>query len=324
MKKHLQNIALSVICFLFVVVLNFALLRLLPGDPIAYLTGMDEEGLSAEQYEFYRRELHLDENVFSQFGYYLEDIFDGSLGYSFKKQATVSDLISSRVSATMQISLLATVLSCGLALVWGLASGAKRGLLDKISTPLNVLTNTFPTFLIGICLMIFLCFDARIFPYMGLNSDGVTAGTTEYFFDRLYHLFLPVLTLVIAMTPSRYLLMRNSAQSAMKEKYVLFAMQRGLSPRKIRYGYILPNVVQPYVAMTGITVGASVGGSVIIENLFSIKGMGTLLTEAANSLDYPLMQGVLFVTASVALAAIIVTDVICIVIDPKIRTEGKR
>lgn len=324
MRKYVKNIIICLICFLAIVVLNFALPRLVPGDPVAYLTGMDEGGMSVAQYEYYRHALHLDENVFVQFGYYLKSLFDGTLGYSYKKDMTVASLIGARIGVTLQISLIAAVISSCVALFWGIAAGSKNGITDKISTPLNVFVNTLPAFLVGMILIVVCCFEMKIFPYSGLNSVGVEVGTAEYFFDRIYHLILPILVLVISLTPSRYLLIRNNVRSIMTEKYVLFAKQRGLSAECVKIRYILPNVIQPFLTSVGMTVGASIGGSAIIENLFSIGGMGTLLMDAVYSVDYPLMQGILFVTTSIALLMIIVTDVVCIVVDPKSKKRGAK
>ena len=167
--------------------------------------------------------------------------------------------------------------------------------------------------------MILLCFKNRWFPYTGLNTPDITAGTAAYLADRIHHLILPVLTLTIAATPSRFLLMRNTVSQAVEEKYVLYAKERGLPDRTIKFSYILKNIAQPFIAMVGMSVSLCVGGSVVIENIFSINGMGGLLTEAVYTLDYPLMQGILFVTTLIMALSIITTDIVCILIDPKVR-----
>ena len=123
MRREWRSILTAVICFLLVIVLNFLLPRLLPGNPLAYLTGISEEGLTTVQEEYYVHALHLDESLFSQFIHYIESIFNGTLGYSFKKEATVSTLISGRIWPTLKISIPAIVISSLLGLVLGLASG---------------------------------------------------------------------------------------------------------------------------------------------------------------------------------------------------------
>ena len=105
MKKYRKNLILALVCFLIVIVLNFFLPRLLPGNPIAYLTGFSEEDMTPAQVAYYRQALHLDKPVFVQFGYYLRSLADGTLGYSFKKEAAVSALIGQRLGYTLQITL---------------------------------------------------------------------------------------------------------------------------------------------------------------------------------------------------------------------------
>ena len=181
-----------------------------------------------------------------------------------------------------------------------------------------------PTFLIALIFMILFCFRQRWFPYAGLNSANTAPGTGAYWMDRIHHLFLPVLTLTVASAPSRYLLMRNTVSQVTEEKYVLYARERGLSDRKIQYSYIFKNIAQPFITMVGMSVSTCIGGSLVIENIFSIGGMGSLLSEAVYSLDYPLMQGILFVTTAIMTVSIVITDLICIWIDPKVRLEGGR
>ena len=323
MKKYGKNLILALVCFLIVVALNFFLPRLLPGNPIAYLTGFSEEDMTPAQVTYYRQALHLDKPVSVQFGYYLRSLLDGTLGYSYKKEAAVSALIGQRLGYTLQITLPAVFLSTLLGLLWGLHCGYRKGsTFEKLSTTFQIIVNTMPTFLIALVLMILFCFRQRWFPYTGLNSAGAVPGTIGYLRDRVHHLILPILTLTIASAPSRYLLMRNTVSQVTEEKYVLYAKERGLSDRKIKFGYILKNVAQPFITMVGMSVSTCIGGSLVVENIFSIGGMGELLSDAVYTLDYPLMQGILFVTTAIMTISIVATDLICILIDPKVRLGG--
>ena len=320
MKKYMKNITIALICFLIVVILNFALPRLLPGNPIAYLSGFAEEEMTVSQYEYYYDALHLGDSTFEQFLHYIASLLDGSLGFSFKKNAVVSSLIRRRLDCTLQLTVPGVVLSTVLGLIWGLDCGYRKdSLMDRLSTSTLIVMNTVPTFLIALVLVILLCFKNRLFPYTGLSSPGMIPGQPGFLADRLHHLILPVLTLTLSALPSRFLLMRNTVRRASNEKYVLYARQRGLSDRTIKYKYILKNISQPFITMVGMSVSLCVGGSLIIENIFSIDGMGALLTEAVYTLDYPLMQGILFVTTFIMAVSIIVTDIICILIDPRVR-----
>lgn len=324
MKKYLKHIITALVCFLFIVILNFALPRLLQGDPIAYLTGFDEEEMSAELYNYYYHALHLDENIFVQFGFYLKSLFDGTLGYSYKAERVVSSLINERIGYSLQITIPAILISLALGLFLGMHSGYKKeSSFDKISTTSLIFVNSIPAFAIALVLVITLCVQAQLFPYSGLNGLNAKPGTIQFFFDRIYHLILPILSIVISTLPSRYLLVRNTTAKFVDDKSVLYAKQRGLSDRKIKYNYMLKNTIQPYISMAGTAIGSSIGGSIVVENIFSINGVGGLLNSAIYTLDYPLMQGILFVTAFFMIICVILSDLICIIIDPKIK-KGAR
>lgn len=324
MKDYKKNMLLALVCFLLVVVLNFFLPRLLPGDPVAYLTGFSEQDMTPAQIAFYEDALHLNEPLPVQFGLYLRSLLDGTLGYSYKKDADVSALIGEKIGYTLQITVPSVLLSAGLGLLWGLRCGYKKdSFADRFSTTALIILNAIPTFLIGLGLMIVFCFQNRLLPYAGLNSPEAVRGTAGYSLDRALHLLLPVATLTLAALPGRYLLVRNLAADASDGKDILYAKQRGLSDHVIRRDYLLHAVAQPFLTMLGMSVSLCVGGSVVIEKIFSIGGMGSLLTEAVYTLDYPLMQGILFVTTCIMVLSILFTDALCLLIDPRRRLEGQ-
>ena len=322
MRKYYKDTLTALVCFFVVLILNFLLPRLLPGDPIAYLTGFSEEEMTVKQIENYRMALHLDDSIPVQFLHYLKSIADGRLGYSFKKEAYVITLIGARLASTLQITLPAVIITSGLALLLGLRSGMKKGgLTDRMLTPSLVLLNTIPSFLIGIVLLIILAFRFRLFPYTGLSSAGIPKNSPAYFFDRIRHLFLPVMTLVLTQLPSRYLLVRNLAATVSDSKYILYAKTRGLGRRRVMFSHILPNIAPPFINMVGLSVGSTIGGAMVIENLFSISGMGTLLTDAVYSLDYPLIGGILFVTTAFMTLSVIAADGLCLLAAPNARRK---
>lgn len=320
MKKYVKHIVVALICFLLILVLNFVLPRALSGDPIAYLTGFEEEEMSAEKYEYYYHALHLDESIWVQFGYYLLSIFDGTLGYSYQQQATVSALILEKLGYSLQITIPATLISIIIGLFWGLNSGYKKeGLKDKISTSAIVMLNALPGFAIALILAITLGVQLKWFPYVGLSSSGIQVGTWQYLVDRMYHLILPITAVVLASLPSKYLLVRNTVAKFVDDKSVSYAKQRGLGNGKIKRDYVLKNVAQPFVTMVGSSIGSCVGGAIVVESIFSIKGIGGLLNQAVYSLDYPLMQGILLITTLSIVVCVTLSDIVCILIDPRVK-----
>ena len=325
MTKYRKDVLTALLSFSFVIILNFILPRILPGDPIAYLTGFAEEDMTVKQYEYYEDALHIKAPVPEQFFFYLKSLADGSLGYSYKKEATVRSLIFNRLGHTLQITLTSVCFTSIIALMLGLSSGLSKGSrFDRAFTTSSVILNTVPTFMIGIILLLFFAFRKKWFPYANLSSMGVRKGTLAFIIDRSWHLFLPVLTLVLAQLPSRFLLVRNLAANISEEKYILYAKTRGLSRRTIKYHYIFPNIAAPFINIVGMSVGSALGGALVIENLFSINGMGTLLTEAVYSLDYPLIQGILFVSTAFMTLSIILADGLCLLVNPKIRKKERK
>ena len=186
MKDYRKNMRLALVCFLLVVVLNFFLPRLLPGDPVAYLTGFSEQDMTPAQVAFYEEALHLNKPLAAQFGYYLRSLLNGTLGYSYKKDAAVSALIGEKIGYTLQITVPAVLLSAGIGLLWGLRCGYKKdSLADRLSTTALIILNAVPTFLIGLGLMIVFCFQNRLLPYTGLNSPEAVRGTVGYAWDKV-------------------------------------------------------------------------------------------------------------------------------------------
>ena len=322
MKRYTEHMLTALVCFLLVVILNFALPRMLPGDPVAYLTGFDEEEMQEDRYAYYRNALHLDESLPVQFRYYIASLLDGSLGYSYKKEARVWDLIKTRMGASLQISLPAAVLSLALGLVWGLSCGYRKGKAgDRISTGGLLILNALPEFAAALILLILFAFKWPLFPYAGLSSGMTEGGSFAFLADRIHHLILPWLALILATLPSRYLMVRSSTAAFAGDKSVQYARQRGLSNRTIKYRYILKNIAQPYITMAGTAIGTCFSGSLVIESIFSVKGVGDLLNEGVYALDYPLLQGVLFVSTACMVVCILISDLVCILIDPKVRKQ---
>lgn len=316
MKKYVKHIITAIVAFMFVVVLNFALPRLMPGDPVHMLTGSDVEVISPETYDYYYSALGLDKPITEQFGMYLASIFNGSLGYSYHYNMTVAELLTGRITVTMQIAIPAVVISALLAVFMGLFAARRRQhMLDTVIASVNVFVQAVPAFLIAMVLLIVFSFKLGWFPYGNLNSPN-TEGM-GFFADRLWHLFLPVLTMVLAQTPSRYLLLRNTAAAAAEEKYVMYAEARGLPRGKIDRAYIFRNICQPFVTMMGTGFGAVLAGSVVVEMIFSVNGMGELISTAITNRDYPVLQGCLFVIAAITVVACVLTDIICLLLEPR-------
>lgn len=316
----IKKIAVSLGCLLLITIFNFALPRLMPGDTVLMLVGMDEELVTEEQYDYYMEKTGSSRPVTEQFFDYLSGILHGDLGYSYHHNASITSLIASRLPNTLMLALPAVIISSLLAMVLGCIMGMHRGSpAEGAVTSLSILADAFPSFLLGLLLISLFSFRLGWLPSGALNSIRVPSGSFASAFDRIKHLILPVSTLVIGSFPSKYFMVCNTVARQRDEKYVLYAKSRGLSDTRIAFLHIFPNICQPFLTMVGMNIGFIVSGSLIIENIFSIKGMGSLISQAITNRDYPVLQGVLFVSALVIVAANILTDVICVAIDPKVR-----
>ncbi len=319
MRKKLLT---SLICLLVIVVFNFALPRLMPGDTVLMLVGLDEDMVSETEYQYYLEKTGADRPLGEQFWDYLTGILTGDLGYSYHHNAPITQLIARRLPATLQIALPAVLLSSAIALGLGCLMGMRKGgRLETCVTAAQIMADAIPAFLLGLLLIALFAFQLRWLPMGSLNSIRVPDGFWGALGDRVKHLTLPVLTLVIGAVPPKYLMVCHTVAKQRGEKYVLYARSRGLSNRQIVFRHILPNICQPFLTMVGMSVGFIVSGSLVIENIFSIKGMGGLISQAITARDYPVLQGCLFVSALVIVAANLLTDLLCVALDPKVRCK---
>ncbi len=317
MKKKL---VISLLCLVFITLFNFALPRLMPGDTVLMLVGMDEEMVSDAEYAHYAERLGVNDPLPVQFWRYLKGILTGDLGYSYHHNAPISELIAARLPNTLQITLPAILLSSAAAMVLGCLMGMRRGSpVERGVTGLQILADALPSFLLGLLLLALFAFRLGWLPMGALSSVRPPQGALAAFWDRVLHLILPVTTLVIGSTPAKYLMVCNMVARQKDEKYVLYARSRGLSDARIAFGHIFPNICQPFLTMIGMNIGFIVSGSLVIENIFSIKGMGALISTAITARDYPVLQGCLFVSALVIVAANLLTDLVCVAVDPKVR-----
>ncbi|MDR2501666.1 MAG: ABC transporter permease [Oscillospiraceae bacterium] len=316
MIQSVRGLLSALVCLLVIVSVNFFLPRLMPGDPVLMLTGLEDDLVSEAEYRMYREKLGVDDPLYAQFGRYVSALLRGNLGYSYHYKRGVGDMIAERLSNTLSITLPAVALSSALAMLLALYAGSKRGsAADSVLTGGAIIINAVPGFLIGMLIITLFAYKLGWLPFGGLASAAPKNALT----DRLSHLVLPITALSLGAMPGKYLILRNQTAAAIDEKYVIYARARGISERRIRFCHIFRNVSQTFVTMIGLNVGFVLSGSLIAENLFSIRGMGQLMTASIAARDFPTMQGCLFVSALAVISADIVTRLVCIAIDPKVR-----
>lgn len=316
-----RRAAVALLCLLLMVLVNFFLPRLMPGDPVLMLTGMDEAAISAAQYDAYRVKLGLDKPLGTQLGDYLRGVASGDLGYSYHYNEPVTALLLRRIPATLQLAVPAVVFSSLLAVGLGCAMGYRQGsIVERATSSLMLLLDAVPGFLLAMVAVYLFAFTLGWLPLGGLASIVPPQSTTAALADRLWHLALPVTVLTLGSLPGKYMLVQRAVAAEGDSRYLLYARARGLSSWRVQYLHIFRNICPPFVAMLGVNIGLILAGSMVCEAIFSINGMGELFYSAVSARDFPVMQGCLLVTAVTVIVATLAADLAVLLIDPKARS----
>jgi peptide/nickel transport system permease protein len=302
-----------------VVTILFLIFRLMPGNPLAaYIS----EALDAEQQEQITRLFGLDRPLWQQYVIYLGNLLHGELGLSFHQRAPVWDIVTGVLPNTLALTLTGLTLAYAFGVTAGAFLAWKRGsLIEGIAIPLVLAARAAPEFWIGMVLLAVFSFSLGWFPSGGANSPGVFyagewARLTSA--DFLAHLFLPALTLALYLQGLPLLLMRSSMLEVMNEDFVTMARMKGFSEWRTVMRHAARNALLPVVTAFALGVGATVGGYVVVEIVFSWPGLGKLLVNAVASSDYPLAQGAFLLVAIVQITMNLIADLLYALLDPRV------
>lgn len=306
----------------FMLVFNFFLFRVLPGDPVRTLAR--NRLVSEEQINQLRETLGLDQPLPLQFVTYLQNTMTGELGLSFRYRQPVAELILDRLGPTLVLVGTSTVLATVIGLWIGVRSAWDRGSrFDKLSTGGSLTLYAMPEWWLGLLLLAVLAVGLGpipgIFPVGGLISPGVDATSWAGVLDQAWHLVLPVLTLTLAYLAEYALIMRSSLLDEMGSDYLVTARAKGLRDIEVRRRHAVPNALLPATTLVALNLGFIVSGAITVETVFSVPGLGLLTTEALEVPDFPLLQGTfLFFSAAVILANL-AANLLYVYLDPRVR-----
>lgn len=334
-SRLLWSLIRAVATIWFVATLLFFLFRLMPSNPIDVFVqeAVVMRGLSIDQAHAEAAALFavdLDRPVFLQYLDYMRQLATGNLGESLVSPGTsVSSIITTFLPWTLLTVGTALLISFTLGVVLGTLSAYFRGsVLDHVVSAIAAFLQGIPEFVLGLVIIVY--FGVRlewfnIATQRGAYTPGIEAGfTSEFILDVMKHAWLPLLTYVVATISFWILLMKNSTTSVLGEDYVTVAEARGLSNRTVLRSYVARNAVLPIVTYAAIILATSLGGSAVFETLFVYRGIGARLTEAVNSRDYPVMQGIFLVLTAAVVFSSIIADVVYGRIDPRIRLGKTR
>ena len=295
----------------------FFLAHSAPGGPVVALGG---EFVTREYQAEIERLYGLDRPLLEQYLRFLALLLRGDLGQSYTFKAPVLDVVLSRMGATLLLAVPAIVVSA-LVGVWLGAVAARRGTAGG-AVIATLLCHAVPVFWLGQLLLILLAGQAGLFPTHGMTDVRAGHSGLRHWLDVAHHLILPCLTLTLNQLAFTVLVSRVRFSDEMRRPYFTTALAKGLSVGGAQVRHAMPNAILPITVLIGSRVGWLISGAVLIENVFAWPGMGRLVVGATLSRDHPLIIGVVLVVAAVTLLANLAADLICGVIDPRIR-QGK-
>lgn len=307
---------------LCVVVFNFTLIHMAPGDPIQSLIG---EFPAPEAYvEAMRSAFGLDKPLYVQLWLYITNILKGDLGFSFYYRQPVLAVIVERVPATLQLMIPAVLFSALAGLLLGIFSARKPySLSDNAISSFALLGYCLPIFWLGQMLMLIFSIKLGWLPSQGIKTLGAELEGFKAFADRLSHLFLPALALSIRHVAINVRVMRSSMLEVSYEDYITLARSKGLDEKTIVARHMLPNALLPVVTIIGLDIGFLFTGSVLVETVFGWPGIGRLMYESILKRDYPVLMGTFLITTVLVVLTNLIVDLIYLWLDPRVKYGRK-
>lgn len=312
-----RRLVASIIVLWLVSLLVFIATLLLPGDPARAILG---QGATPARLAALREQLHLDRPAWEQYTHWLAGLFHGDLGISAATQSSVNTLLGDRVVASLLLMLLAAVISLPLALLIGTWSAMRRDrAADHAISGVTLVLAALPEFVVGILLVVLFSTSVlRVLPSVTLTRPG------EPVWSEPSQLVLPVLTLVVAVTPYITRMMRSTMIEVLDSPYVEMARLKGLPERTVIWRHALPHAIGPVAQVIAIQLAWLAGGVVVVEFLFRYPGVGQALIDAVNNRDVQVVQAVTIIVAGVYIVVNLLADVVGILTNPKLRTGMSR
>lgn len=338
-RTLLRRIAWSFFTIAFVIILNFFIFRVLPGDPAR--AGIRDPRLKKEAIEMLRVRFGLDKPVINcfeslnpikvgscsvnpldtQFFIYVGNLFQGELGVSYHTNRPVGEILAERLWNTILLIGAGQIFAMIIGVTFGIFAAWKvRTSIDHAAVITSLLAWSLPTFWLGIILLFW--GSNHGLPLAGKSTPGASIlPPIQQWWDIARHMFLPTLTYTIVFMAEYTLIMRSSLMDVLSEDYILTAKAKGLSTFQILREHALKNAMLPLVTVIAINLGFTVGGAVQIETVFSWPGLGLTIYEAINRRDFPVLQGAFLLLAITVIFANLLADLTYSYLDPRVQTE---
>ncbi len=315
MKKVIIHKLFYLFWMLFLIsLISFFAIHLAPNSFLS--AGELNPNITPETLEHLKSIYGLDKPLWQQYLSWVWSMIHLDFGVSFSSGRPVIDEIVQRIGITIGINLTGMLFIFIISLYIGIKSALLEGSwFDHMWKNLSLVSFSMPSFYLALLLIIFFSVKLQIFPLGGLHSPQPKNGI-EYYLDLLWHLVLPIFVVVFVGFGSLTQYVRSLTLDILKKDYIFFAKARGVDHKRVVRYFILPNLSPPIVTMLGLSLPGIIGGSVILESIFSINGMGLLFYQAAMARDYPVIMGILIITAFLTLLGNILADLILLKINP--------
>lgn len=313
MKYFIRKIVGLFVTIILVSLVTFGVFQILPGNPAYIILGVDADPL---QIEALTESLGLDLPLYQRYFNWVKGVLQGDLGTSIRYQQPVSELIASGLEVTAGLTVMSMILTVAIGVpigIW-LAGHSEKKYSVGVSM-LSQLSLSIPSFCMGIFLINIFSVQLKWFPtisYVSWSEDPL---------GSIRSLFLPALSISLGSSATLIRYIKVSVTNQKKQDYVRTAYSKGLNKRQVMYGHVLRNSMIPVVTILGMTVADILGGSIIVENIFSLPGIGRLISVSINSRDLPLIQGLVLYLAVIVVICNFVVDIVYSLIDPRIRVK---
>jgi peptide/nickel transport system permease protein len=318
MQRYIiRRLLISIPVLLGVTVFSFVFVHLAPGDPVeALIDPVMRADLGPEWVAQRKAELGLNQPLPVRYAVWLGQLAQGNMGYSLVNRQPVGAQIGERIGPTLLLMGTSLLVAIALGVPLGILSAVRQySLLDYLATIAGFVAISTPSFFLGLGLIYLVAVNLRLLPTSGMYTLGVDQSLG----DLLAHLILPVTVLGLGQTPQILRYTRSSMLEVLRQEYVTTARAKGLPERIVLLRHTLRNALIPLITVVGLTLPNLLGGAVITEQIFQWPGMGWLAVRAVNGRDYPLLMGVILVTATLVLLSNLLADILYARADPRIR-----
>ena len=312
-KYLIRRLIMMVPVMLLVSMIAFSIILLLPGDPAMAMLG-PERARDTQVYQALREELGLDKSIPLQYVTWLGKILSGDLGTSSRNQQPVTALLAQSIGPTLQLAFTAMLIALVIAVPIGIISAVKPGSwADTIGTVFALSGVAIPNFILGILLILLFSLTLRMLPAGGYVSPTANVG------ESLKLMLLPAFALGAGLSAVLMRQIRSAMLEVMSQDYVTTARSKGIAERKVVTRHALKNALIPVITVVGVQIGRLMGGTVVIETIFSVPGMGKLAVSSIFFRDFPVVQAVVLILGTAVLFSNLIADLLYGVVDPRVR-----